>query len=132
MVSAPTFALIALIAGTSLSAPILIFCLKTAVRRNMKIWVSTDRVLRRSRRLDVWPPAAKGENQAIGLVICATLPVFLLGFWFVLKSVGSGTLLAFVAFLLIGFVVFPILYAIEKRVVARTPAECWGNLVRNT
>jgi hypothetical protein len=118
--------LVVIIVGTSLSALILVFCFRFAMRRDMKIWVSSDRVLRRSRRANVWPPTAGGENHTIGLLVCATLPSFAAGFYFLWESAISTTLLAFVALLLIGFVVFPILLAIEKRLVAATPAECWG------
>jgi hypothetical protein len=118
--------LVAIIVGTSLSALILVLCFRFAMRRKMRIWVSADRLLRRSRRANVWPPTAGDENHGLGLLVCAVLPSFAAGFYFLWKSGIGTTLLAFGALLLIGLLVFPILLAIEKRLVAATPAECWA------
>ncbi len=98
-----------------------------ALRRRVKVWV--DPQVHQSRREAIWPPIYWGRNRAGRLVNLATL----LTFFLIMFGLAAGTMAArlppiivFVAFLVLPIALTPVARAVRKRIVARTPWECWS------
>jgi hypothetical protein len=118
--------------GLGLSTLATLRAVELAWRGGVRLWLG--RPAHRARRGDHWPPTplCEGYPNRLGYLLGTTVAVLLVGvsiFLVVLTAAGGLPALGLVtaAFLLASPLLLLLLRdALQSRVGARTPAECWG------
>jgi len=101
-----------------------------AARRGVKVWL--NRQLHEHRDRNIWPPNLSPPNQLKSIIDGSSMPAiggFVVGVAFAIVGIMNGALPAAATGALIFVVSAVILLShaiLLKRIVARTPSECWG------